>query len=339
MTERFAPLALTMGEPAGIGPDITIAAWCMREPLALPAFALLGIPNVIRSRAEDLGVRCPIVRIEDVAEASDVFPSALPVLGAEHGPAANPGSPIPGLAPFVVNSIRDAVGLTLAGRASAVVTNPISKAALHRTGFSYPGHTEFLAALAIEAGHDADPVMMLTSKELRVVPATVHIALKDVPAALSVQRLVSTISITARELQTRFDIASPRLVVTGLNPHAGEEGAMGSEEIEIIAPAIEAARGAGLKVSGPWPADTLFHEAARKTYDAVIAMYHDQALIPFKTIAFDTGVNVTLGLPFVRTSPDHGTAFSLAGTGRASPSSLIEAIRMADRMATADRSG
>ncbi len=335
MTRRFAPLALTMGEPAGIGPDITIAAWCMREPLALPPFALVGLPNVIRSRAENLGLRCPIVRIDDAEEANDVFPSALPVLGSENGLVATPGAPAPDLAPFIVESIRNAVDLTLSGRARAVVTNPISKAALYRTGFAYSGHTEFLAAIAIEAGHDADPVMMLASKELRVVPATVHIALKDVPAALSVERLVSTISITARELQMRFGLASPRLAVTGLNPHAGEDGAMGTEEIDIVAPAIEAARTAGLTVFGPLPADTLFHKAARETYDAIIAMYHDQALIPFKTIAFDTGVNVTLGLPFVRTSPDHGTAFSLAGTGRASPSSLIEAIRMADRMTAA----
>ncbi len=338
MTERAAPLALTMGEPAGIGLDITIAAWCKREPLAITAFALIGLANAVRNRAECLGLHCPIVTIGDIAEAGEVFPTALPVLDSENGPDAMAGAPAPDLAPFVVQSIRDAVGLTLSGRARAVVTNPISKAALHRTGFAYPGHTEFLAALAIEAGFDADPVMMLASQELRVVPATVHIALKDVPGALSVAGLLSTIKVTACELERRFGIAEPRMAVTGLNPHAGEDGVMGREEIDIIAPAIEAARAAGLKVSGPWPADTLFHAAARETYDAVIAMYHDQALIPFKTIAFDTGVNVTLGLPFVRTSPDHGTAFSLAGTGRASPASLIEAIRMADRM-TAPHAG
>jgi len=221
----------------------------------------------------------------------------------------------------------------LAGAARAVVTNPVSKAVLYRAGFGFPGHTEFLASLANPSGAPPLPVMMLVAQEIKIVPVTVHIPLKDVAATLSRALIVSTLLTTARDMRRYFGLASPRLAVTGLNPHAGEDGGLGREEIDIIAPAIEEARAIGLVVTGPHPADTLFHAEARQGYDAAIAMYHDQALIPFKTLAFEHGINVTLGLPFLRTSPDHGTAFALAGTGRARSRSLIEALRLADAMA------
>ncbi len=211
-----------------------------------------------------------------------------------------------------------------------MVTNPISKAVLYRSGFAFPGHTEFLANIA--GLEPSDAVMMLAAETLRVVPTTIHIPLKDVPAALSEALILKTLATTSRDLSRYFGLAAPRIAVTGLNPHAGEDGTLGREEVDIIIPAIEAARREGLNVAGPYPADALFHGEARKTYDVAVAMYHDQALVPFKTLAFDTGVNVTLGLPFIRTSPDHGTAFALAGTGSARPHSLIEALRLAEEM-------
>jgi 4-hydroxythreonine-4-phosphate dehydrogenase len=239
------------------------------------------------------------------------------------------GRPDPAASAAIQASIERAVALVRAGEASAVVTNPISKAGLTRTGFAFPGHTEFLAHLA---GAPASAVMMLAGGGLRVVPVTTHLPLKDVPGALSQALIFDTLMTTARGLARHFGLAKPRIAVTGLNPHAGEDGTMGSEETDIIIPAIAAARAKGLDVTGPYPADTLFHQGARKGYDVAVAMYHDQALIPLKTLAFDEGVNVTLGLPFVRTSPDHGTAFDLAGTGDASPRSLIEALRLAEAM-------
>jgi 4-hydroxythreonine-4-phosphate dehydrogenase len=240
------------------------------------------------------------------------------------------GHPDPANAAAVEQSIERSVALVQGGAASAVVTYPISKATLIRAGFGFPGHTEFLAALAGREASDA--VMMLAGEGLKVVPVTIHIPLKDVMGALSTERILKTLEITARDVARYFGLARPRIAVTGLNPHAGEDGTIGREESETIVPAIEAARRQGIDVTGPYPADTLFHAEARKAYDVAVAMYHDQALIPVKTLAFDTGVNVTLGLAFVRTSPDHGTAFALAGTGRASPRSLIEALRLADTM-------
>ena len=326
------PLALTLGDPAGIGPDITLLAWLARTREALPAFALLGDPDLMATRAAGLGLEVPIARIAALGEASQFFADALPVLPIPLGAPVRPGVPDVASVPAVQRSIEEAVRLALAGEAAAVVTNPISKATLYRGGFTFPGHTEYLASLA--KGDDAAPfpVMMLVGADLRAVPVTIHIPLKDVPAALSQDLILATIEITARDLSRLFGIARPRIAVAGLNPHAGEEGSLGREEIEIVAPAIAAARAKGIDVTGPHPADTLFHAAARKTYDAAITMYHDQALIPVKTLAFDTGVNVTLGLPFIRTSPDHGTAFGLAGTGKASPASLIAALRLAAAM-------
>jgi len=242
------------------------------------------------------------------------------------------GHPNPSAAPLVMQAVERAVTLVQEQAARAVVTNPIAKAVLYGAGFPFPGHTEYLAALASPKGKSLHPVMMLASPRLKVVPVTIHVPLKEVPSLLTPELILSTLAITAEGLTRYFGVKHPRLIVSGLNPHAGEEGSLGREEIDIIEPAIDAARAEGLDVSGPRPADTLFHKAALATYDAAICMYHDQALAPFKTLAFEDGVNVTLGLPFIRTSPDHGTAFSLAGTGKASPRSLIEALRLAAAM-------
>jgi 4-hydroxythreonine-4-phosphate dehydrogenase len=328
------PLALTSGEPAGIGPDIAIKAWLSRNELKLPAFYLLGDRNLLSERAKALGLEVKLadVRAED---ALGTFADALPVVATGHAATARPGQPDNTSADAAMASIRQAVGDVLAGRASAVVTNPIAKNVLYRAGFRHPGHTEFLAELAATGGRTPQPVMMLWSPALVVVPVTIHLSLRDAIAQLSSDLIVSTARIVVADLKTRFGLANPRLAVTGLNPHAGEDGSLGTEDRTIVAPAIEILRGEGIEIRGPLPADTLFHDAARKTYDCAICMYHDQALIPVKTLAFDDAVNVTLGLPFIRTSPDHGTAFDIAGTGRANPSSLIAALRLAARIAAA----
>jgi 4-hydroxythreonine-4-phosphate dehydrogenase len=326
------PLALTSGEPAGIGPDITIKAWLRRNELKLPAFYLLGDPDLVSSRAKALGVDVKLanVRAED---AVDTFADALPIVTTGHAAAARPGQPDDTSADAALASIRQAVGDVAAGRASAVVTNPIAKSVLYRAGFPHPGHTEFLAELAATEGRTPQPVMMLWSPALVVVPVTIHLSLREAIAQLSTDLIVTTARIAVADLKARFGVAHPRLAVAGLNPHAGEDGSLGTEDQRIVAPAVEILRGDGIDIKGPLPADTLFHDAARKTYDCALCMYHDQALIPVKTLAFDDAVNVTLGLPFIRTSPDHGTAFDIAGTGRANPSSLIAALRLAARMA------
>jgi 4-hydroxythreonine-4-phosphate dehydrogenase len=327
------PLALTLGEPAGIGPDITIAAWLRRQADGVPPFYLVGDADYLRARASALGVDVPVA-VATPATASAQFAQALPVVPTGHRVTATAGHPDASSAPAAIAAIRRAVEDVVAGRAAAVVTNPIAKSVLYEAGFNHPGHTEFLADLARRDGVAPMPVMMLWSPELAVVPVTVHLALREAITALTTDLIVRTGRIVAAGLRSYFGIASPRLAVSGLNPHAGEDGSLGSEDKAIIAPAIEALRGEGLDVCGPLAADTMFHAAARRTYDCAICMYHDQALIPIKTLAFDEGVNVTLGLPFVRTSPDHGTAFALAGSGRANPSSLIAALRLAARMAT-----
>jgi 4-hydroxythreonine-4-phosphate dehydrogenase len=332
MAAAQRPLALTLGDPAGIGPDITLLAWSARAREGLPPFVWIGDPDVLAERARALGMDVPIVVVAEASEAARHFPHALPVLPLAAQGRVVPGHPDSGAAPAVTQSIERAVSLAREGKAAAVVTNPISKSVLYAAGFPFPGHTEYLAALAAGDGKPLHPVMMLASRMLKVVPATIHVPLKDVPALLSEELILRTIEITAVALSRLFDLRRPRLAVSGLNPHAGEEGGLGREEIDIIAPAIAAARQKGIDASGPYPADTLFHAAARETYDAAICMYHDQALVPFKTLAFEEGVNVTLGLPFIRTSPDHGTAFSLAGTGKANPRSLIEALRLAAAM-------
>jgi 4-hydroxythreonine-4-phosphate dehydrogenase len=328
------PLALTLGEPAGIGPDITIQAWLRRDELKLPAFYLLGDCEFLARRAKALGlkVRLAEVRAED---APDTFANALPVVATGHAAAAQPGQPDNTSAGAAIASIRQAVADVIAGRAGAVVTNPIAKSVLYRAGFRHPGHTEYLAELAATGGYTPQPVMLLWSPTLAVVPVTIHLSLRDAIARLSSDLIVTTARIVVADLKARFGLANPRLAVSGLNPHAGEDGSLGDEDRTIVAPAIEILRGEGIAVRGPLPADTMFHDAARKTYDCAICMYHDQALIPVKTLAFDDAVNVTLGLPFIRTSPDHGTAFDIAGTGNANPSSLIAALRLASRMAAA----
>src|SRR6202166_2477794 len=314
------PLALTSGEPAGIGPDITIAAWLRRNELKLPAFYLLGDPDFLRHRAKLLGLNVGIadIRAED---AVATFADALPVVATGHPAAAQPGQPDHSSADAAIASIRQAVSDVAAGRASAVVTNPIAKSVLYRAGFRHPGHTEFLAELAASEGHTPQPVMMLWSPALVVVPVTIHLSLREAIAQLSSDLIVTTARIVVSALKARFGLANPRLTVSGLNPHAGEDGSLGTEDITIVAPAIEILRRDGIDARGPLPADS---------------MYHDQALIPIKTIAFEDAVNVTLGLPFIRTSPDHGTAFNIAGTGKANPSSLIAALRLAARMVTAE---
>lgn len=320
-----APVALTCGEPSGIGPEIAAAAWgALRGDLP---FFLIGDPAHLPGDT-------PHVVIDTPAEAMAACAQALPVLRHDFAGVRSPGTPNPAQAQGVIDVIARGVGLVQAGEATALCTAPIHKQALQEgAGFAYPGHTEYLAHLA----GIGRVVMMLASDALRVVPATIHIPLKDVPQALTADLLEQTIRITHAALIRDFGIAAPRLAVAGLNPHAGEGGRMGREEIEVIAPVLERLRGEGLDLRGPLSGDTMFHAAARAGYDAAIAMYHDQALIPIKTLDFDRGVNVTLGLPFIRTSPDHGTALDIAGQGVANPTSLIEALRMAQAMGRARR--
>jgi 4-hydroxythreonine-4-phosphate dehydrogenase len=325
------PLALTFGEPAGIGPEIALASWLKRHEAALPPFYLLGDASALARRAKRIGLDVPLAEV-DIAQALATFDRALPVVDIGVRVTAEPGKPDASSAPAAITAIARAVADVTAGRAGAVVTNPIAKSVLYAAGFKHPGHTEYLAELAASGGIAPHPVMMLWSETLAVVPVTIHLSLRAAIAALTTELIVTTCQITAADLRTRFGIAQPRLALAGLNPHAGEEGSLGTEDRTIIAPAVATLRAAGLDVRGPLPADTMFHAAARKTYDCAVCMYHDQALIPLKTLAFDDGVNVTLGLPFVRTSPDHGTAFDIAGTGRANPSSLIAALKLAARM-------
>lgn len=326
------PLALTLGEPAGIGPDVAIAAWLRRHEQDLPPFYLLGDPACIRARAQLLGVEVPIADATPGSAATS-FADAFPIVSTGHAVTAQPGRPDASSAPAAIGSIRQAVADVEAGRASAVVTNPIAKSVLYRAGFQHPGHTEFLAELAARDGRVPMPVMLLWSPTLAVVPVTIHVSLRDAIEQLTSHLITATARIVTADLKSRFGIRRPRLAISGLNPHAGEDGTMGDEEQTIIQHAITVLQNEGIDVTGPLPADTMFHPAARAKYDCAICMYHDQALISIKTIAFDDGVNVTLGLPFIRTSPDHGTAFGIAGTGTANPSSLIAALKLAARMA------
>ena len=327
------PLALTSGEPAGIGPDIALSAWLRRDELKLPPFYLLGDRGFFADRANILGLK---LNFADAApeDTAALFANALPVVATGEPATARPGLPDETSASAALASIRQAVDHVRTGRASAVVTNPIAKSVLYRAGFRHPGHTEFLAELAANGGPAPQPVMMLWSPTLAVVPVTIHLSLRDALVQLTTELIVTTAHIAVADLKARFGLARPRLAVSGLNPHAGEDGSLGTEDITIVTPAIETLRRDGIDARGPLPADTMFHAAARKTYDCAICMYHDQALIPIKTIAFEDAVNVTLGLPFIRTSPDHGTAFDIAGTGKANPSSLVAALRLAARMAT-----
>jgi 4-hydroxythreonine-4-phosphate dehydrogenase len=323
------PLAVTMGEPAGVGGDILLKAWRRRAD-GVPSFFAIDNPDRLRALAGRLGLDCPIAEIARADEAGSAFAEAVPVLALDLPAEVAPGRPDSRNVGAVARSIAMAVDLCRAGEVAGLVTNPIHKAVMYQGGFAYPGHTEYLAHLA---GLDGREVMMLACPGLRVVPVTIHVALTQAIAQLSSDLIVMVGRETARSLARDFGLARPRLAVAGLNPHAGEDGGMGREEIDIIAPAIAALRADGIDAFGPLPPDTLFHARARQSYDAVLCMYHDQALIPLKTIDFDAGVNITLGLPFVRTSPDHGTAFDLAGTGRAVETSLMAALRTAAEIA------
>jgi len=329
MTTADKPLALTMGEPAGIAGELSLKAWLGRTKKALPTFFAIDDPQNLTLLAERLGWSVPIAEIDTPEAAHDVFATALPVLPLSLPGSMTPGSPDPRNAGSVLDSIRIAVDLVLRGQAGALVTNPVHKKTLYEAGFQHPGHTEFLAELA---GVDRS-VMMLACRALRVVPVTAHIPLTEAIETLSRAEIAAVARVTAKALRDDFGIDHPRLMVAGLNPHAGEAGTLGREETEIIEPAVEDLKREGIIATGPAPADTLFHERARQGYDAVICMYHDQALIPLKTIDFYGGVNVTLGLPFVRTSPDHGTAFEIAGLGVADETSLVASLDMAAEIA------
>lgn len=326
---RARPLALTMGEPAGIGGEIAIKAWHAPDGRPVPAFCVLGDPDWLRAEAHRIRSHQRIVEVSSLAEGGERFFEGVPVFPLRLKAKVAPGKPDPANASVVVAAIEQAVALAKAGEASGVVTNPIHKASLYGAGFKFPGHTEYLASLC----GGTEPVMMLAIDGLRVVPVTVHLSLADAVRTLKQESIVTAAQITARALTTDFGVAHPRLAVAALNPHAGEGGALGLEEQSIIQPAVAAIAAAGINVRGPMPADTLFHAAARRRYDAVICMYHDQALIPLKTLDFAGGVNVTLGLPIVRTSPDHGTAFDIAGQDKADPASLLSALRLAERIA------
>jgi 4-hydroxythreonine-4-phosphate dehydrogenase len=301
--------------------------------LGLAPFYVLAETDFLAKRAERLGLRVEIASVEPQAAAA-AFASALPVVSLGMKVTAQPGRPDASSGPTAVASIRRAVADVMARRAAAVVTNPVAKSVLYETGFPAPGHTEYLAQLAQEAtGQPTRTAMMLWCPELAVVPVTIHLPLREVASRLNRALIVDTARIVARDLERHFGIARPRLAVAGLNPHAGESGTLGDEDRDIVAPAVERLRAEGIDARGPLAADVMFHAAARATYDVALCMYHDQALIPIKTLAFADAVNVTLGLPFVRTSPDHGTAFDIAGTGRADPSSLVAALRLAARLA------
>ncbi len=333
MSEGTAPLCVTIGEPAGIGPDIILAAWANRKREKLPPFYVLSDPAVLSRRALELNLAIATASVEP-GDPRPPLSSGLAVAPLSGAMRAIAGKPDAADGPLVVEAITDGVSHVLSGKASALVTCPISKEALYATGFAFPGHTEFLAELARRhTGETCLPVMMIASEVVRTIPVTIHMPLRDVAGVLSSDLIYETGLVAHRDLQQRFGIERPRLAVAGLNPHAGEGGALGREDIEIVAPAVKRLKGEGIDAVGPLPADTMFHAAARARYDVAICMYHDQALIPAKALAFDDGVNVTLGLPFVRTSPDHGTAFSIAGTGEADPSSFVAALRMAWRMA------
>jgi 4-hydroxythreonine-4-phosphate dehydrogenase len=325
-----APIALTMGDPAGIGPELALMAWREGANLGAPFF-LIGDPNALARLGRRLGLDTPIETTTPEL-ASEIFPHALPVLPLSTHVSAEPGKPDPAFAPAILESIERAVEYARTGAARAVVTNPISKKTLYDAGFRHPGHTEFLGELASRWGAPVEAVMMIWSPLLAVVPVTIHVPLADAPKLLTRSLIERTARIVDRDMRNRFGLPRPRIAVAGLNPHAGEGGAMGREEIEIIAPAISTLTEEGIDVFGPLPADTMFHARARERYDVALTMYHDQGLIPAKTLAFDEGVNATLGLPFVRTSPDHGTAFDIAGKGLADPSSLIAALNLAARL-------
>ncbi len=332
-------IAVSIGEPAGIGPDIILEAWSQRKSLDIPHFTVLGSAQILMTRSKQLQLDIPVSTVVNGLEAKNCQ-DMLPVIATGNPMSCVSGHPSDANSAGVIEAIELGVKLVISGEFSALTTCPINKKSLYDCGFKFPGHTEFLASLStVHTGKSTFPVMMLAGPELRSVPVTIHIALNEVKKRLNLDLIVKTARITANELRYKFGITDPVLAIAGVNPHAGEEGTMGLEEVEIIRPAVEVLRNEGINALGPLPADTMFHERARKTYDVAICMYHDQALIPAKTLGFDDAVNVTLGLPFIRTSPDHGTAFNLAGSRNAKPDSFIAALNLADKMArTRDRS-
>ena len=335
VTQDARPLALTMGEPAGIGGELVLKAWrALHQSPTSTAFCVIDDPDRLQAHSKALSLEVPITEIASPDRAAAVFGKALPVLPEPLVVAATSGTPDPRNAPAVLASIDRAAELAWAGEVAAIVTAPVHKGSLIRAGFGHAGHTEYLAELAVKFGaRPARPVMMLVCPTLRVVPVTVHVALADALAQLSTGMIAETGQITAAALRADFGLERPRLAISGINPHAGEGGTLGREELDIIGPAIERLRSEGIDARGPFPADSLFQPAALETYDAAVCMTHDQALIPIKAIAFESAVNVTLGLPFVRTSPDHGTALDIAGRGEADPRSTIAAIELAARLA------
>ncbi|MEZ2332845.1 4-hydroxythreonine-4-phosphate dehydrogenase PdxA [Mesorhizobium sp. RCC_202] len=337
MSKTDAPLALSVGDPSGIGPEIAIVAWQAGDSAGVPPFYLLADPDLIEARARRIGAAVTIAETLP-GHAAHHFARALPIVPLHARHVDSPGEPDPANAAGTIEAIDRAVADCFAGRAAAIVTCPIAKKPLYDAGFGFPGHTEYLAHLVSRhTGAEVMPVMLLAGPELRTVPVTIHIPLADVPKRLTTELIVATARITAADLRDRFGIARPRLAIAGLNPHAGEGGAMGSEDLAIVQPAVEMLKAEGIDAIGPLAADTMFHPRARASYDAALCMYHDQALIPAKTLAFDEAVNVTLGLPFIRTSPDHGTAFDIAGKGIARADSLIAALRLARRLADSGR--
>ncbi|WP_305095476.1 4-hydroxythreonine-4-phosphate dehydrogenase PdxA [Croceibacterium aestuarii] len=324
------PLAISLGDPAGVGPELICESWARREAEGLPPFFVCGGKDVLSAAARARGLAIDFAEIFDPCEAGSAGREALPVLG-DGDASYTPGNPSSLGARLAFNSLQAGTGFAVSGAASGIVTGPIAKAALAEVGFDFPGQTEFVADACGVPAEDA--VMLLAGPSLRTVPLTVHCALADVPGLLTQGLIVRRCRVVAEAMRTDYGIAQPRIAIAGLNPHAGEAGRMGREEIEIIAPAIAQLRADGIDATGPHPADTLFAPRARATYDVAIAMYHDQALVPLKALDFDQGVNVTLGLPIVRTSPDHGTAFDIAGKGLADPGAMIAAIRMAGEIA------
>lgn len=331
MAERPSsrPLTLTMGEPAGVAGEIIIKAWHAPDNRPVPAFVVVGDPDWLRAEAHRIKSHSHVIEVASMTDAAQRFSQGVPVIPLRLAAKAVPGAPDQRNARSVIEAIDRAVALARAGEAAGVVTCPIHKASLYAAGFSFAGHTEYLASLCSVA----QPVMMLAIEGLRVVPVTTHVSLARAVRELTREAIVAHAAIAAEALKRDFGVAAPRLAVAALNPHAGENGAMGDEEQTIIAPAVADIRRRGIDVAGPLPADTLFHAGARAKFDAAICMYHDQALIPLKTLDFAGGVNVTLGLPIVRTSPDHGTALDIAGKDRADPSSLVAALRLAERIA------
>ena len=331
--DRPAPVAVTLGEPSGVGPDIVLAIHAGRHP-GLPDFFVLADPRMLADRAARLGIPLSLHLITAPHEVAAAPAGSLAVLPLTNRQDETPGRTSPGNAAGTVEAIDRATALALSGEASALVTGPIDKKALYDFGFQHPGHTEYLAELCSQRlGRPFMPVMLLTGPELSCVPVTIHIPLAEVPRQLTAELIEATCRIVDADYRARLGIASPRLAISGLNPHAGEKGAIGTEDQTVIQPAIERLRASGIDAFGPLPSDTMFHAEARRSYDVAICMYHDQALIPAKTLAFDQTVNATLGLPIVRTSPDHGTAADIAGTGKARPDSFLAALRLAARMA------